>query len=70
MRGFGTVVTGTLIAGALGADDELMLLPSEPRVKVRGLQVHGAPRTSAARAGAWPSTWAASTWPTCSAATR
>jgi selenocysteine-specific elongation factor len=46
MRGFGTVVTGTLIAGAVGVDDELILLPSETRVKVRGLQVHGAPRTS------------------------
>ena len=46
MRGFGTVVTGTLTAGAVRVDDELILLPSETRVKVRGLQVNGTPRTS------------------------
>jgi len=47
MRGFGTVVTGTLTQGALHVDDELVLLPSERRVKVRGLQVHGASQTVA-----------------------
>jgi selenocysteine-specific elongation factor len=41
MRGFGTVVTGTLLAGALDLDDDLVLLPSGRGVKVRGLQVHG-----------------------------
>jgi len=50
MRGFGTVVTGTLTSGTLRADDELVVLPSERRVKVRGLQVHGA-ATSAAGSG-------------------
>jgi selenocysteine-specific elongation factor len=50
MRGFGTVVTGTLTAGTLRVDDELAVLPSDRRVKVRGLQVHGA-ATSAADAG-------------------
>jgi selenocysteine-specific elongation factor len=50
MRGFGTVVTGTLTAGTLRVDDELAVLPSDRRVKVRGLQVHGA-ATSAAGAG-------------------
>ena len=50
MRGFGTVVTGTLTSGTLGAggDEDLVLLPSGRRVKVRGLQVHGATRPSAA----------------------
>ena len=47
MRGFGTVVTGTLIAGTLRVDDELEILPSGRRVKVRGLQEHGAPQRTA-----------------------
>ena len=41
VHGFGTVVTGTLTSGSLEADDELVLLPDETRVKVRGLQVYG-----------------------------
>jgi len=41
MKGFGTVVTGTLVAGRLGTDDELVAAPGTRRVKVRGLQVHG-----------------------------
>jgi selenocysteine-specific elongation factor len=48
MRGFGTVVTGTLASGTIRADDELVLLPSGRRVKVRGVQVHGDARPSAA----------------------
>jgi selenocysteine-specific elongation factor len=47
MRGFGTVVTGTLTAGTLHVDDELVVLPSGRRVKVRGLQVHGTPQPHA-----------------------
>ncbi|MDT5296091.1 MAG: selenocysteine-specific elongation factor, partial [Acidobacteriota bacterium] len=42
MRGFGTVVTGTLVAGEIAEGDELELLPAGERVRVRGLQVHGA----------------------------
>jgi selenocysteine-specific elongation factor len=42
MRGFGAVVTGTLIAGEITEGDELELLPAGERVRVRGLQVHGA----------------------------
>ena len=41
MRGFGAVVTGTLIAGEIGDGDELELLPQTRRVRVRGVQVHG-----------------------------
>jgi len=41
MRGFGAVVTGTLIAGEIAEGDELELLPSGARVRVRGVQVHG-----------------------------
>src|SRR5207248_1117927 len=41
MKGFGAVVTGTLIAGEINEGDELELLPSQMRVRVRGVQVHG-----------------------------
>jgi len=41
MKGFGTVVTGTLLTGRLAHDDELVLQPSGRVVKVRGLHVHG-----------------------------
>ena len=43
MKGFGTVVTGTLIAGAIRKEDELELFPQAKRVRVRGVQVHGEP---------------------------
>jgi selenocysteine-specific elongation factor len=43
MRGFGAVVTGTLIAGEIAEGEELELLPSATRVRVRGVQVHGSP---------------------------
>jgi selenocysteine-specific elongation factor len=41
MRGFGAVVTGTLIAGEIAEGSELELLPAATRVRVRGVQVHG-----------------------------
>jgi selenocysteine-specific elongation factor len=47
MRGFGAVVTGTLIAGEISEGDELELLPAATRVRVRGVQVHGSPVTRA-----------------------
>ncbi|HEV8317704.1 MAG TPA: selenocysteine-specific translation elongation factor [Vicinamibacterales bacterium] len=50
MRGFGTVITGTLVSGRIRIEDELLLQPSEQVVKVRGLQVHARPREEA-RAG-------------------
>ena len=40
MRGFGAVVTGTLIAGSIAEGEELELLPAGAAVRVRGLQVH------------------------------
>ncbi|HJS24134.1 MAG TPA: selenocysteine-specific translation elongation factor [Pyrinomonadaceae bacterium] len=40
MKGFGAVVTGTLISGKINEGDELELLPSQTNVRVRGLQVH------------------------------
>ena len=41
VKGFGTVVTGTLVSGELQADTDLVIAPGERQVKVRGLQVHG-----------------------------
>ena len=41
MKGFGTVVTGTLISGTIHKEDELQVFPSGRRVRVRGVQVHG-----------------------------
>ncbi len=46
MKGFGTVVTGTLVAGTIHREDELEVFPTGAhtdvrRVRVRGLQVHG-----------------------------
>jgi selenocysteine-specific elongation factor len=47
VRGFGTVVTGTLTSGTLRVNEDLVLLPGETPVKIRGLQVHGDSRTTA-----------------------
>ena len=41
MKGFGTVVTGTIASGSVGQDDEVEILPRGLGVRVRGLQVHG-----------------------------
>jgi selenocysteine-specific elongation factor len=41
MKGFGTVVTGTLVAGVIREAEEVEALPSGRRARVRGLQVHG-----------------------------
>ena len=41
VRGFGTVVTGTLWSGSVVAGDYLELLPSRTRSRVRSVQMHG-----------------------------
>jgi selenocysteine-specific elongation factor len=42
IKGFGTVVTGTLLSGALAVEDAVSLLPGVPGpLRVRGLQMHG-----------------------------
>ena len=41
LKGFGTIVTGTLLDGALDMDSSAMLYPKAHLVKVRGIQVHG-----------------------------
>ena len=50
MKGFGAVAAGTLIAGRVHREDEVELLPSGHRARVRGIQVHGR-TTESARAG-------------------
>src|SRR5215472_17015282 len=42
IKGFGTVVTGTLVEGTVRKEDELELFPGRRRVRVRGVEVHGA----------------------------
>jgi selenocysteine-specific elongation factor len=41
MRGFGTVITGTLISGSVATEQEIEIFPAGQRVRVRGIQVHG-----------------------------
>ncbi|PYT88710.1 MAG: selenocysteine-specific translation elongation factor [Acidobacteria bacterium] len=41
MKGFGSVVTGTLVSGTVGAGDEVALLPAGNRLRVRGVESGG-----------------------------
>lgn len=53
LKGFGTVVTGTILSGAVAEGDALSLVPPSPgtdALRARGLQVHGRPAPEA-RAG-------------------
>jgi selenocysteine-specific elongation factor len=43
VKGFGTVITGTLVSGRMAVEDALELIPSQRAVRVRGLQVHNQP---------------------------
>jgi len=45
--GFGSVITGTVLSGTVSDGDEVELLPSGERGRVRGLQVHGEKKPSA-----------------------
>jgi len=47
IKGFGTVVTGTIISGTASIGDTLEVLPSGLESKVRGIQAHGKPVESA-----------------------
>ena len=50
MRGFGTVITGTLVAGQIQKEEEVEIFPPERTVRVRNIQVHGR-AANEARAG-------------------
>lgn len=43
MKGFGTVITGTLLSGIITQDQEVDILPKGIKTKVRGLQSHNRP---------------------------
>ncbi len=47
VKGFGTVVTGTLWSGELHEGDELVVMPSEAKTRVRSIQMHGKSAESA-----------------------
>ena len=47
MKGFGAVVTGTLIAGKVKKEEEIEIFPAHRRARVRGVQVHGSPTEKA-----------------------
>jgi len=40
MKGFGTVIAGTILSGEVKIGDSLIMYPDEIRAKVRGIQVH------------------------------
>jgi selenocysteine-specific elongation factor len=48
MKGFGTVITGTLVSGQINVGDTIMVYPTGITSKVRGLQVHNQSAESAA----------------------
>jgi selenocysteine-specific elongation factor len=41
VKGFGTIVTGTVLGGTIGLDDEVLILPTGKTCRVRGIEVHG-----------------------------
>ena len=43
IKGFGTVVTGTAVSGSISVDNDIEILPSNIKSKVRGLHSHGKP---------------------------
>lgn len=47
LKGFGTILTGTLMEGRLNKEQEAMLYPEEIPVKIRSIQVHGTARETA-----------------------
>ncbi|MGE5751340.1 MAG: selenocysteine-specific translation elongation factor [Nitrospirota bacterium] len=40
MKGFGTVITGTLLSGTISTEQEVVILPRGIKTKVRGIQSH------------------------------
>ena len=50
LKGFGTVVTGTIASGAVRTGDELIAIPRGVTARVRSIQIHGQPADDA-RAG-------------------
>ena len=49
IRGFGTVVTGTVISGRIKVGEEVELLPAKRSLGIRGIEVMGKPRQEVRR---------------------
>ena len=47
MRGFGTIVTGTLMSGKIKVGDNVDIMPEGLKAKIRGIQIHGKAEESA-----------------------
>lgn len=47
LKGFGTIITGTLLDGILELDSDAMLYPRGEKAKIRSIQVHGEETTRA-----------------------
>src|SRR5579863_658798 len=47
VKGFGTVVTGTLVSGSVEKEQEVEVYPAGRRLRVRGVEVHGSKTTRA-----------------------
>ena len=43
MKGFGTVVTGTLVSDHIKTGEEIQILPEDITARIRGIQVHNQP---------------------------
>ena len=41
LKGFGTVVTGTVLTGSLSQDQEVVQYPQARKIRIRGIQSHG-----------------------------
>lgn len=41
VKGFGTIITGTLLEGKIKINDDLLIYPKGIKAKIRGIQVHG-----------------------------
>ncbi|MCD4653323.1 selenocysteine-specific translation elongation factor, partial [bacterium] len=50
IRGFGTVVTGTVVSGSISKKDPLTIIPGNMNCRIRGMQVHGK-NTNSVQAG-------------------
>lgn len=46
LKGFGAVITGTVLGGNVSVGDQLWVLPGSREVRVRGLQTHGRDKSS------------------------
>ncbi|MCL1935918.1 MAG: selenocysteine-specific translation elongation factor [Defluviitaleaceae bacterium] len=41
LKGFGTIVTGTLVEGKINVNEEMVIYPHNFKTKIRGIKIHG-----------------------------